>query len=542
MATNLPADSDQHTLLLEEWLEARREAAKWEAKAAAALGRRAALFDADVESEPLHRDAIWRSMVAELSAAAHMARGSIEHALTDARSLASDFPALRASFGSGDISAAHVREVVRAASPVIAAIHDGTVEADVLGVYEAASVQFAEHESPARTRAHVREIAAVLAEQTVSERQHSAAGERAVTVRSVGDGLALLQAVVPEHYATAILDRLTQMALHQRRHVEDRDPAVGPMAECLQPDDFSANSLFSNGSVIFGVQDTYTVDPFHPGEPSRTYHWIPESEFPEDPAQYAACCDAIDREIAAGPSVVRIPGDPRTLDQIRSDLLIDLMLGADPSEVQGAGLQNITGQIHVTIAGSTLADLDDKAAMLDGHGPLLPDVARTLAGRDGGWTRLFLDPSGLVTQTDTYTPTTGMKRFLRARDQHCRFPGCRMPVHRCDIDHTHDYALGGPTALNNLAHLCRSHHVLKHPSVPEAHRWKVRQLPNWELEWISPNGRVHTDSPPRRVMFVPTDTLGNGSAGTDSAGTDSVDISPAEVRPTTEVPLAACPF
>ena len=110
----------------------------------------------------------------------------------------------------------------------------------------------------------------------------------------------------------------------------------------------------------------------------------------------------------------------------------------------------------------------------------------------------------MVTETDTYQPTTGMRRYLRARDQHCRFPGCRMPVHRCETDHTLDYALGGRTSIDNLAHLCKTHHTLKHPNIPTPHRWTARQLPNWTIQWTSPTGHTHTDQPPRRVMFTPT--------------------------------------
>jgi hypothetical protein len=110
----------------------------------------------------------------------------------------------------------------------------------------------------------------------------------------------------------------------------------------------------------------------------------------------------------------------------------------------------------------------------------------------------------MITETDTYMPTAGMRRYLSARDQHCRFPGCRVPVHRCEADHTFDYALGGRTSLDNLAHLCKTHHALKHPDIPDQHRWTARQLPDWSIEWTSPTGRTHTDRPPRRVMFVPT--------------------------------------
>src|SRR5690606_26084440 len=126
-------------------------------------------------------------------------------------------------------------------------------------------------------------------------------------------------------------------------------------------------------------------------------------------------------------NVIHLPPDERTIDQIRADLFTDLLLASDPSEAHGSGLDNIHATVQVTVAATTIAGGDDQPAELDGHGPLRPDIARVLAGDRTGWTRLFLDPAGLVTETDTYTPTQAMRRYLRARDQHCRFPGCRQP-------------------------------------------------------------------------------------------------------------------
>src|SRR3712207_8272050 len=40
----------------------------------------------------------------------------------------------------------------------------------------------------------------------------------------------------------------------------------------------------------------------------------------------------------------------------------------------------------------------------------------------------------------------------------------------CDIDHTRAWAEDGVTVEDNLAHLCRGHHRLKHGS-----RWRMRQ-------------------------------------------------------------------
>lgn len=194
--------------------------------------------------------------------------------------------------------------------------------------------------------------------------------------------------------------------------------------------------------------------------------------------------------------------DDRTMDQRRADLFCDLLLTAVPSTAVGTDMEAFRPTVQVTIAASTLAGHDDMMAELDGTGPVHPDFARGLAGNAPSFTRLFLDPGGMVTNVDTYVPSSRMKRYLRARDQHCRFPGCRAKTFRCEIDHNFDRALGGATALGNLACFCSSHHPLKHPDVDARHRWTVQQDPEGTLVWRSPLGREYVDSPELRVMFV----------------------------------------
>lgn len=194
--------------------------------------------------------------------------------------------------------------------------------------------------------------------------------------------------------------------------------------------------------------------------------------------------------------------DDRTMDQRRADIFCDLLLTAMPSCLTGSDMEASRPSAQVTIAASTLLGLDDLMAELDGVGPIHPDIARTLAGYAPSFSRLFLDPSGMVTNVDTYVPSNRMKRYLRARDQHCRFPGCRVKAVRCRIDHNFDRAMGGPTSLDNLAHFCTSHHPLKHPDVDVRHRWVVRQDPEGTLVWTSPLGREYIDEPTRRGMFI----------------------------------------
>jgi len=460
--TDFDLDLEERGRALDAWVEKKRQIAVLECEAMGLLVDQISIHDADVAGSPFHRDAIYRSMVAEFSAAGRIPQGTIEFAFTDARTVSGELPAVWDAFAAGRISASHVREVCRASAIVAEAIRNKRVDAGVMGVYEAAVLVFAERETAARTRAHAAQVAAALVGETVTDRHKRAAGERGVTVRSVGDGLALLTAVLPEWLAVAIADRLAQMARQVIRNRTGRASAATPGDEPRggTESDADEGKIFSD--------DTFATDP--------------ETDTDSD--------------------VEDVPADTRTWDQVQADLFADLLLTADPSAVHGDGLDNIQGRIQVTIAGTTLTGEDDRPAELDGHGPIHPDIARGLAGRNTGWSRLFLGPDGMVVQTDTYSPTEGMRRFLRARDQHCRFPGCRMPVHRCDIDHNHDHARGGKTRVDNLAHLCRRHHTLKHPDIPDAHRWTAHQQRDGTITWHSPLGRDYTDRPTHRVMFI----------------------------------------
>lgn len=487
MSEDLEVLMERRIALLDEWGELQREIAAMQAKSAALLAQRWRLMEDEIAVAPRQRDVIERSMIAEYSAAGRISKGSMEYAFSDARMLEQCFPAVVLLFESGRITPGHVREVIRPAEVVRDAIDEGTVSSDTLALYEAAVLEIAERDTAMRTRVHAAEVAAALAGVTVVQRQKRARGERTVTVRSVGDGLALLEAVLPEHLAVGIHDRLTTMARELAKHPDNRDVVLPPLTPADVGWDVEAG-------MSFGA-DTFIADPFGGEDPL-----LPDPA--DDDVQAMLASDPFFH--ADSPCITHVPADVRTMDQLRADLLTDLLLASDPSAAHRTGLDNITATIQVTVAAATLAGADDLPVQLDGTGPLHPDTARTLAGARAGWTRLFLDPTGFVTQTDTYTPSEPMRRYLRARDQHCRFPGCRQPVHRCETDHNLDYALGGPTAIDNLAHFCRGHHVLKHPDIPDAHRWTAHQLPDWSVRWTSPTGRDYADPPPRRVMFVPS--------------------------------------
>ncbi|MFI8633847.1 DUF222 domain-containing protein [Microbacterium sp. NPDC077663] len=197
--------------------------------------------------------------------------------------------------------------------------------------------------------------------------------------------------------------------------------------------------------------------------------------------------------------------DTRSTDQVRADVFADLLLSGTPAlddtrDTTAGPLGAIRARVQILVPAATLTGEDDGPCDLAGRSPIDPATARTLAGGAGMWERLLHDPTtGVTIATDSYRVPSGMRRFLQARDQHCRFPGCRTAAIRCEIDHTHDHALGGKTELGNLAHLCQRHHSMKQFTA-----WRVRQLKGGVLEWTSPLGRTYReDAPTPAVAFSP---------------------------------------
>ena len=58
--------------------------------------------------------------------------------------------------------------------------------------------------------------------------------------------------------------------------------------------------------------------------------------------------------------------------------------------------------------------------------------------------------------------SSGLSRALKARDGHCRWPGCERSASMCDGHHLVHWINGGPTDLDNLVLLCRRHHRMVH--------------------------------------------------------------------------------
>ena len=305
---------------------------------------------------------------------------------------------------------------------------------DARAQYASEALEIAEVEVLGRARPIIKKLAEQFAERTIDERHVEARSHRMVSVVDREDGMADLIACISAPFAYGIKDRLNRMA----REVK-----------------------------------------------------LAEAEGGSGTAAGAGA--------AARPEKL-----PRSMDQIRADLRTDLLLAADPNAIAASGatgVASIQARVQVIVAedpvAQTVPAADSEPATLEGYGPIDTESARFFAASAPHWERITVSPtSGSVISVDTYRPTAEQRRFLGARDLHCRFPGCRVALNRCDIDHTVDAALGGPTSTDNLAHLCRGHHTLKHHSA-----WSVRQEPDGTLIWMSPTGRTCSEPPPSHVRF-----------------------------------------
>ena len=134
-----------------------------------------------------------------------------------------------------------------------------------------------------------------------------------------------------------------------------------------------------------------------------------------------------------------------------------------------------------------------------GTDPSTPESARRIAATATIWDRVLTDPAtGNIQAVDRRFPTEAQRRFLRARDEHCRFPGAGSPRGGATWTTPSTISTADPPPCN-LAHLCRRHHSLKHQTA-----WQVEQHLNGELVWTSPLGRSYTDTPPATLRFIPT--------------------------------------
>lgn len=177
--------------------------------------------------------------------------------------------------------------------------------------------------------------------------------------------------------------------------------------------------------------------------------------------------------------------ESRTLDQLRTDIALDLLQGRRP----GTGAPSRGGRVNVTVDAETLAGLSNKPGVFDGYGPVFAEIARktVMENIDGEWMFTVTDQGRPVaTGTIARRPTESQKRQIRAEYPTCTFPLCPNDSYDCDLDHRKPCSEGGPTHNDNLGPLCRHHHMVRHHAP-----WRSERLPDGDHKWTSPLGHTY---------------------------------------------------
>jgi hypothetical protein len=182
--------------------------------------------------------------------------------------------------------------------------------------------------------------------------------------------------------------------------------------------------------------------------------------------------------------------DPRTIDQVRADVLLDLLTGEVSSRQSGRS----GGAIELRVDLTTLAGLDESPGEIPGWGPVIADIARqvTESRPKNQWrfTVTGADGDVVCAGTTRRRPTAGQRRQVEARNPTCVFPGCRMPTSASDLDHNHPWSEFHTTVTDDLAPLCRHDHVTRHQR-----GWTVRRSRPGVYVWVSPLGHSYTVQP-----------------------------------------------
>ena len=337
---------------------------------------------------------------------------------------------------------------------------------------------------------------------------------------------------ISDRHARILSDSIAGLATEDRAALEQQ---LLPAAATLTPSKFERKvrlavatlhpeQLEEKARAARGMRE-YVLEPAPDGM-AWLHHYLP--------AEHAVAiwnrADATARHLAG-------PDEPRTVAQLRSDVIQDILLDDGvllPPEQGEQGLREpsrqhrgLTPAVQVTVPVLTLNGVENTPAVLKGYGPIDPETARRLAGTSKGFYRILTHPvTGAILQyeRDRRDVPVELRRYVVDRDETCRFPGCNRPAATCDIDHTRPWSENGPTDHDNLAAICRNHHRVKHDG-----GWMLEQdaAHPGVLKWTTPIGLQFSTQPTTPpATLVKGGRVGSVLVQTEWAQPDSEDQPP----------------
>jgi 5-methylcytosine-specific restriction endonuclease McrA len=204
-----------------------------------------------------------------------------------------------------------------------------------------------------------------------------------------------------------------------------------------------------------------------------------------------------------------VDDDPPTFGQQQADALTliaetALHQGLDP------GTAGERYQVVVHVDAAVLADADALGQSIVDGARVSAETSQRLAC-DASRVVMRHDADGGITEIGARTRTIppALRRALHHRDQGCRFPGCGSRFGQGH--HIRHWAHGGPTALSNLATLCRRHHRAVHEE-----GYQVTREASGDLSFRTPQGWMLAVVP--ATSAVATDPVVELRARNDALG------------------------
>ena len=386
----------------------------------------------------------------DVAAALRLSGSTAQMRIDVARTLINHLPNTCSALAMGEISASHATVI---AKETAAAIRDGLSEFAIYQI-EQSALAHAEFHTPSQVANKVRTTIAQLAPQEFEVVVDRARESRRVSCYNEADGMATVVAILPAHDAQTVMKSIEAYILKMNEIDEKkRDACEANFSTHIDSDVNSCNTVTNSNANICNTMTGAGEVSSATGARSSTDTW---SLLSTDNKRADALTAILSEALA------------HNFDEVRSHR------------------RPVT--VNVTIDLPTLLGLAENPGQLSGYGAIPASVARELAS-DATWKRFITDPQTgnlLDYGREKYEPPQALVDFLLARDRTCRFPGCRQPASRSDIDHANSWESGGETTAENLGLLCRRHHRLKTHG-----KWGLVSNADGSCLWTSPAGKKY---------------------------------------------------
>ena len=386
----------------------------------------------------------------EVAAALRLSGNTAQMRIDVARILINHLPNTCSALAMGEISASHATVI---AKETAAAIRDGISEFAIYQIEEKA-LAHAEFHTPGQVANKVRTTIAALAPAEFEQVVDRARESRRVSCYNDADGMATVVAILPAQDAQIVMKSIESYIMKMNEIDEKkRNANTQNLATHVDSDAKSCNTMTDSDAMSSNTLTGASELTSATGAQSATDTWSLLSA-----------------------------------DNKRADALTAILSQALASNVDEVRPHRRPVTVNVTIDLPTLLGLAENPGQLSGYGAIPASVARELAS-DATWKRFITDPQTgnlLDYGREKYEPPQALVDFLLARDRTCRFPGCRQPASKSDIDHAQSWETGGETKPENLGLLCRRHHRLKTHG-----NWVLVSNSDGSCEWTSPIGKKY---------------------------------------------------